>query len=89
MDYVSCLRMSAAGGSVSFPTLEAGWEYNGQERRYTLKAVQHLIDGIYLPVPGYEDIAADGLKVILPIRTEEPSTEFFKLEVRLNSPASP
>ena len=79
----SCLRLETAPGAVSFPTVKAGYEYNGRQRWYSLRFTPALNSGGFNPVPGFVNIPADGGTQVFPIPAAGYNAAYYRLETEL------
>jgi hypothetical protein len=79
----SSLRLEVVTGESRFSTIEAGYEYNGLQRWYSLSAADALPSGVFHPVTGFADIPADGETIVIPWPQDGRDTEFYRLETGL------
>jgi hypothetical protein len=84
-DSLLSLQLEQAESSlrVRFRTLDAGSEYNGLERYYTLKSSTNLMSAAFAGVPGFTNLPGDGADRVYTIPSNGVSETFYRLEVNL------
>lgn len=75
--------LESAGGEVVFSAIEAGHEYNGLTRWYSLELSDDLSSGMFSPIPGLPEVAGDGGTHTVPMPTDGYDAAVYRLEMDL------